>query len=69
MGQSSKHWKCSAADNANNLSAVQGTNSGVDLLEACQDNNIPTPNCQQWDFSLYMSPKYRGKLPTAEIRG
>jgi len=69
MGQSSKHWKCFAADNANNLSAVQGTNSGVDLLEVCQDNNIPTLNRRQRDFSLYMSLKYRGKPLTAEVRG
>lgn len=43
MGQLSEHWKCFATDKSNNLSAVQGTSSGVDLLEACQDNNIPTP--------------------------
>lgn len=69
MGRSSKHWKCFAADKANNPSMVQGTNSGVDLLEACQDNNIPTPNRQQRDFSLCMSLKYGRKLLTVKIRG
>jgi len=68
-GTASEHWKCSAADKANNPFAIQGTNCGVDLLEACQDNNIPALNRRQRDFSLYMSLKYRGKLLTVKIRG
>lgn len=55
MGQLSEHWKCFAADKSNNLSVVQGTSSGAELLEACQDNNIPTPTVGSGIFSLYMS--------------
>lgn len=58
-GTAFEHWKCSAADNANNPSAIQGTNCGVDLLEACQDNNIPAPNRRQRDFSLYVTKVQR----------